>query len=159
MKKGPLREAHKNHPCPFCGYTMTDELASQPTVDHVLPRSRNGNLIGSGKLVTCWTCNQDRGDLTVREWLDLLIVGGDDRAGYVVDWCLELVQKESEGARHLLGISERLPLPGREKKPAGVPLHPVRPRPATAQKCSFPACLCVGACQRHGRPAAKDAPG
>jgi 5-methylcytosine-specific restriction endonuclease McrA len=70
-------------PCPFCGHTMRIGSPRPPSRDHLKPRSRGGTFAKGNKLIVCRPCNHDKGDRTLREWLERLVALEDPRAGLV----------------------------------------------------------------------------
>jgi 5-methylcytosine-specific restriction endonuclease McrA len=51
--------------CQYCGTVVTLDKAS---IDHVLPRSRNGQYVWKNVVTSCVKCNQAKGDKTPEEW-------------------------------------------------------------------------------------------
>ena len=47
--------------CQYCGAKPTKQLL---TLDHVMPRSRNGNTGWENMVVACLKCNNQKGDRT-----------------------------------------------------------------------------------------------
>ena len=53
-----------NHMCQYCGKTG---IASELTLDHILPQSRGGRSVWENLVTCCKVCNSKKGDLTPRE--------------------------------------------------------------------------------------------
>jgi 5-methylcytosine-specific restriction endonuclease McrA len=51
--------------CQYCGTVVSLDKAS---IDHVLPRSRNGQYVWTNVVTSCVKCNQAKGDKTPEEW-------------------------------------------------------------------------------------------
>jgi len=51
--------------CQYCGTMVSLDSAS---IDHVIPRSRNGEYVWSNVVTSCVKCNQAKGDKTPEEW-------------------------------------------------------------------------------------------
>lgn len=74
---------HVGRACPYCGIPMARKGRRCVSRDHVLPRSRGGARRASNVLIVCRTCNFDKADRTLGEWLKLLRGVGDPRALFV----------------------------------------------------------------------------
>lgn len=68
--------------CPYCGVAM-GLREFRPTRDHMLPRSRGGQLNHRNKAIVCQPCNWDKADLTLGEFHHELVKRGDPRAKHV----------------------------------------------------------------------------
>lgn len=56
--------------CPYCGVQMSrDSLRLMPSRDHRIPRSRGGTHTPSNITICCRGCNEDKGSLTVEEYM------------------------------------------------------------------------------------------
>lgn len=57
--------------CPYCEKPMNGNRNGRhaASIDHRTPRSRGGSNDGRNKLVACRRCNEDKGSLTVEEYL------------------------------------------------------------------------------------------
>ena len=51
--------------CQYCGCMVSLDKAS---IDHVMPRSRNGQYVWNNVVTSCVKCNQAKGDKTPEEW-------------------------------------------------------------------------------------------
>jgi len=51
--------------CQYCGTVVSLDKAS---IDHVLPRSREGQYVWTNVVTSCVKCNQSKGDKTPSEW-------------------------------------------------------------------------------------------
>lgn len=51
--------------CQYCGTVVSLDKAS---IDHVMPRSRNGQYVWNNVVTSCVKCNQAKGDKTPEEW-------------------------------------------------------------------------------------------
>lgn len=67
-KKVPLTRKNifrrDNHTCVYCGNANTKKL----TLDHVIPRSKGGVDKWENLVTCCYSCNQEKADLTLQEW-------------------------------------------------------------------------------------------
>jgi 5-methylcytosine-specific restriction endonuclease McrA len=68
--------------CPYCGVVM-GLRSFKPTVDLLVPKSRGGARAPDNKVTVCEPCKDAKGDLTVREFFQVLMEDGDPRAHYV----------------------------------------------------------------------------
>lgn len=50
--------------CVYCGCTDKKTL----TIDHVIPKSRGGKDTWENLVTACFDCNQEKNDLTIKEW-------------------------------------------------------------------------------------------
>lgn len=68
-----MRLANLNgRPCPYCKRIMNwDSPTLQPSRDHKIPVSRGGKN-GDNVIWCCFQCNQAKGNMTDREYLDWL---------------------------------------------------------------------------------------
>ena len=84
-------------PCPYCRITMRIGLRSPraprsrthpefPTKDHVIPKSV---MPAQGILICCYRCNQDKRDMFLEEWADVLGASGDPREAVVREFMKE----------------------------------------------------------------------
>lgn len=76
--------------CPYCQEEMTHPdgvgagaVPRHPTRDHVDPRGKGGANAPANIVVACWTCNNDKDDLTLVQWYFALEEAGDPRARHV----------------------------------------------------------------------------
>ncbi len=53
-----------NHTCLYCGKTLTD---AGGTIDHVVPRSKNGKNVWSNVVAACIKCNRKKDDNSLDE--------------------------------------------------------------------------------------------
>lgn len=72
-KRRKLSEVYKRFKgrCYYCSVltSLNDPYSSNAaTRDHLLPRSRGGTLISRNVVLACASCNQDKGDMTMREY-------------------------------------------------------------------------------------------
>lgn len=65
-KSGERSKHQVGKPCAYCDTYMTE-----PTRDHVLPRSR-GYSLKDNKVWCCGPCNRHKGSRTLPEWLEAL---------------------------------------------------------------------------------------
>lgn len=57
-----MRTMYKCHGrCWYCGHYAD-------TIDHAKPRSRGGRNLDYNLLPACWSCNNDKGDMTISEY-------------------------------------------------------------------------------------------
>ena len=67
------REQARQPDCLFCGDPTSRQTGpNQSTIDHVIPRSRGGTNLPENAANLCLTCNQDKGSLTMDEYLERL---------------------------------------------------------------------------------------
>lgn len=74
--------AFRGKECPYCAEPM-EWPRGAPTRDHVFPRARGGELTDENKIICCRTCNQDKGDMTLVEFVFHLRRRGDRRVPVV----------------------------------------------------------------------------
>jgi len=55
--------------CYYCREFLTD---LNRTKDHVIPKSKGGKLSKDNKVFACRKCNRNKGDLTIKEWIEKL---------------------------------------------------------------------------------------
>jgi CRISPR-associated endonuclease Csn1 len=69
--------------CIYCGQTISQDqlLSGEVDVDHILPRWRSLDDSLGNKVVCHRRCNRDKGDMTVREWLE---ASEPERYGHVL---------------------------------------------------------------------------
>jgi hypothetical protein len=85
--KIPTRlEAALGRPCPYCGEVMRKKAGTanrqhwrHPTRDHVVPRCEGGTIT----VVVCHTCNHNKADRSLDEWLAFLAWTDDPRQHHV----------------------------------------------------------------------------
>lgn len=133
-QRQPLLEMALGQPCPYCGVAMNNEqIADTPTRDHCLPKSKGADLNGANRVIVCRTCNGDKANLTLRQFLEALIRRGDEsRASYVAEFMAGMY------ADHGHDVGDRL-------------VGRYSPMPVAAAACIFPKCGgCGGFCKRHG---------
>lgn len=73
-------------PCPYCGVAMKVSWKTQPTRDHVFPKSQGFDLRafnGRNRAIVCWKCNTDKADRDIVSWFLLLLRGRDHRVEHV----------------------------------------------------------------------------
>ncbi len=58
--KRRLFAGRKRVPCCFCGKRLTMD---QATLEHIIPKSRGGEFVIENLTISCWRCNQRRGDM------------------------------------------------------------------------------------------------
>jgi CRISPR/Cas system Type II protein with McrA/HNH and RuvC-like nuclease domain len=51
--------------CYYCGKQLNKE---DKTIDHKIPVSRGGNILRHNKVPCCWNCNQEKADMTHKEY-------------------------------------------------------------------------------------------
>ncbi len=58
------------HQCSYCDKTLNTVLdrTANPTVDHVIPRSRGGGDELSNLVLACQSCNSSKGARSITEW-------------------------------------------------------------------------------------------
>lgn len=61
-------QANKDAKCIYCGSKLTLENA---TTDHIIPISKGGSNVQVNLVVTCFTCNNERGNIPFNEYLKL----------------------------------------------------------------------------------------
>lgn len=65
--------ASQNGRCAYCGVPMhieaTDHTGRRATIDHVVPRARNGPDVESNTVAACLDCNQAKADLSLAEFI------------------------------------------------------------------------------------------
>jgi 5-methylcytosine-specific restriction endonuclease McrA len=72
-----LRELLRSHiglPCPYCGKPM-----ERPTQSHIRSVRFGGSLTDANKVVVCRSCHDDKGYLTLKDWLRKLRRENDPR--------------------------------------------------------------------------------
>lgn len=78
--------SNSGKPCPYCNRRMDSRYSdSQPSRDHVLPKSRGGDDFPSNIRIVCRRCNNDKAARTLAEWAFLLAYRSDPRAARVAD--------------------------------------------------------------------------
>lgn len=57
--------------CHYCNHRLSrnDERFRNPTIDHVIPRSRGGSNKMPNLVLSCPNCNREKDDQTPAEWL------------------------------------------------------------------------------------------
>lgn len=66
--KGLREKLLKEHPyCSYCG-NKVDE--SNSSLDHVIPKSKGGSNAKENLVLSCVSCNQRKGDKSVKEFKD-----------------------------------------------------------------------------------------
>lgn len=73
-----------DHKCAYCG-TPVQRLkdfdisrnASVATIDHITPKSRGGSDFIENKILACLSCNSQKGQRTLAEYIDWLVKRGD----------------------------------------------------------------------------------
>jgi 5-methylcytosine-specific restriction endonuclease McrA len=63
-----VEQAVKKGLCDYCQGPLTEESWS---LDHMTPVARGGASTGSNLLICCRSCNEAKGILTDREWMEL----------------------------------------------------------------------------------------
>lgn len=87
----------RRKPCRYCGIPMSGRKSTHwraPTRDHVVPQSRGGG--GGPIFYCCLACNQDKGSLSLGEWLRSLIFCGDPRVDRVRDALFEFEDRQRQ---------------------------------------------------------------
>ena len=80
--------------CPYCGKIMKipgrqygrnarSNHPDFPTRDHVIPKSR---MPAMGKIIVCRRCNGDKGNMTLDEWIVVLVKAADPRFDHVIEF-------------------------------------------------------------------------
>lgn len=59
--------------CGYCGKTISFK---RHTIDHIQPRTRGGNNNNQNLITSCMACNQRKGNKTLSEYLQWLILEG-----------------------------------------------------------------------------------
>jgi hypothetical protein len=108
---GTVVQRSHGRPCPFCGVIMGKAYQTNPTRDHVLPRSRGGDLTAGNRLVICRRCNGDKDNMTLLEFVGFLKERKDPRAGRVAQMILDIMSAVPTSlAKRLIGTDA--PKPG-----------------------------------------------
>lgn len=109
---GSIVERSEGRPCPFCKLTMTRKLAHRvPSRDHLVPRSRGGDRRDGNRLIICRSCNADKDNMTLLEFVRYLKQRNDPRAGHVAQLILDILASvPTVLARKMIGFD--VPLPG-----------------------------------------------
>jgi len=82
----------EGQPCPYCERSMVPGTSREPTTEHVYPRVLGGTLSGGNKLIVCLPCNNEKGRMTLPDFLGYLRERGDPRAKIVN----ELIRSRTE---------------------------------------------------------------
>lgn len=69
--------------CPYCAHRMRFGGPNPPTRDHVHPKSLGGSDDPSNILIVCKSCNNDKADMTLGQFLGMLMATDDCRAAIV----------------------------------------------------------------------------
>jgi 5-methylcytosine-specific restriction endonuclease McrA len=78
-----IRQHFEGKPCPYCGQEMQcDQPTKRPTLDHLRPKSKGGNLHGNC-LVVCSRCNHHKGSMSLHAFAAYLERKRDPRADRV----------------------------------------------------------------------------
>jgi hypothetical protein len=107
--KSPYRMLERD-PCPFCGRRMVLGTETEPTREHLTPRSRiqHTHEMEQNIVVTCSACNNEKCDSTLLEYL---VAGGLRRVPHRnVRWYTNAVERArniSDDVRRVLGAAER----------------------------------------------------
>jgi len=83
----PILVAALGSPCRYCGMAMLGDR--EPSRDHIKPRSRRHCFRGNQAIVCC-QCNQAKGSLSLRRWLNRLRAAGDPRGEHVAAFLARL---------------------------------------------------------------------
>lgn len=69
-------------PCPYCGAEMAHtRRGNTPTFDHLIPRKhRKERGVTVPKIICCFGCNTDKGQLLLEEWLVIVRARGNGDA-------------------------------------------------------------------------------
>jgi len=67
-------------PCAYCG--AFDKL----TVDHIVPRCKGGTYNKTNVALVCAQCNNDKADLDLDSWIQVLLGAKDARAPIVLEY-------------------------------------------------------------------------
>jgi len=67
-------------PCAYCG--AFDKL----TVDHIVPRCKGGTYNKTNVALVCAQCNNDKADLDLDNWIQVLLDAYDARAPVVIEY-------------------------------------------------------------------------
>lgn len=78
-REHPMRRYH-GQPCPYCVQPMMCGTRKHPTRDHVKPRRAGGTLGAGNRKIVCFTCNHDKADMMMSEFLAWLEGRKDVRA-------------------------------------------------------------------------------
>lgn len=73
LKEKKLIRSYKRnhfHQCAYCGKIIKDK--SELTIDHIRPLVKQGTTIQSNLIISCYSCNQDKGERTYKEYKDHL---------------------------------------------------------------------------------------
>lgn len=73
LKEKKLIRSYKRnhfHQCAYCGKIIKDK--SELTVDHIRPLVKQGATIQSNLVICCYSCNQQKGERTYKEYKEHL---------------------------------------------------------------------------------------
>jgi 5-methylcytosine-specific restriction endonuclease McrA len=96
-----LLQMHHGRSCLYCGFEMLRGHPSRPTREHIVPKSKGGDLNPENRLVVCAPCNGDKGDLTLENWAHKLTRRGDPRASLVWEIVHARFRSQRRGASPL----------------------------------------------------------
>ncbi len=92
----PILHRFDGKPCPYCSEKMKRGTKMMPTRDHVRPRRAGGTLANGNCLVVCASCNNDKADMTLTEFIEWLEKRDDYRRARVVRATIARVNPQEE---------------------------------------------------------------
>lgn len=121
--------------CPYCGTAMVTRKGGErrPTRDHVLPRCRGGTIGADNILVVCFTCNGDKGDRTLGEFLLALAQVNDPRSYRI--------------AMLISSLYATMDTHAADRMVASATARSGSTGSGHGRKCYLPTCKCIGHCQ------------
>lgn len=83
-----------NNECAYCGVSLKGDYASVfiKTKDHVVPRSRNGNIT----VPCCLRCNSLKSDKSLENWYYLQDFYSDKRHQKIIDYITKIKKMHNE---------------------------------------------------------------
>lgn len=59
-----------NYTCQYCGYDfLKNNFKTKSEIDHTHPKSKGGGSDRSNLILSCHTCNQDKGNMFLKDWV------------------------------------------------------------------------------------------
>jgi 5-methylcytosine-specific restriction endonuclease McrA len=87
-----LLRAHVGLPCPYCGRPMENPIRT-----HIRSVRYGGSLTDDNKVIVCTPCDNDKGHLTLKDWLRKLHRENDSREPIVK--AFRAARKAAEAAK------------------------------------------------------------